>query len=120
MTTSQPLDLMTIKGRQQRAWSSGDYGKVGVTLLAIGELLSEAVDLRPRQRVLDVACGNGNASLAAARRFCEVVGIDYVPALLEEGNGRKPRVCGLSSARATPRTSPSRTPPSTWCSQPSA
>jgi SAM-dependent methyltransferase len=88
MTTTQPLDLTTIKGRQQRAWSSGDYGKVGVTLLTIGELLSEAVDLRPGQGVLDVACGNGNASLAAARRFCEVVGIDYVPALLEKGRER--------------------------------
>jgi SAM-dependent methyltransferase len=88
MTTTQSPDLTTIKGRQQKAWSSGDYGKVGVTLVVIGELLSEAVDLRPGQRVLDVACGNGNASLAAARRFCEVVGIDYVPMLLDEGRQR--------------------------------
>ena len=88
MTTTQPPHLTAIKGRQQKAWSSGDYGKVGVTLLVMGELLCEAVDLRPGQRVLDVACGNGNASLAAARRFCEVVGIDYVPMLLDEGRQR--------------------------------
>jgi len=88
MTTTQTPDLTAIKGRQQKAWSSGDYGKVGVTLLVIGELLCEAVDLHPGQRVLDVACGNGNTSLAAARRFCEVVGIDYVPMLLDEGRER--------------------------------
>ena len=88
MTTTQTPDLTTIKGRQQKAWSSGDYGKVGVTLLMIAEALAEAVDLHPGQRVLDVACGNGNASLAAARRFCEVVGIDYVPMLLDEGRQR--------------------------------
>ncbi len=88
MTTQQTPDLATIKGRQQKAWSAGDYGKVGVTLLAMGELLAEAVDLRPGQRVLDVACGNGNASLAAARRFCDVTGVDYVPMLLDEARKR--------------------------------
>src|SRR5919112_1108987 len=88
MTAPQTPDLKTIKGRQQKAWTSGDYGKVGVTLAMIGELLCEAVDPHPGQRVLDVACGNGNASLAAARRFCEVVGIDYVPTLLEQGRER--------------------------------
>ena len=88
MTTQQNPDLTAIKGRQQKAWSAGDYGKVGVTLLMIGELLAEAVDLRPGQRVLDVACGNGNTSLAAARRFGEVVGVDYVPMLLDEGRER--------------------------------
>jgi SAM-dependent methyltransferase len=95
MTATQNPDLRAIKGRQQKAWSSGDYGKVGVTLLVMGELLCEAVDLRPGQRVLDVACGNGNASLAAARRFCEVVGIDYVPMLLDEGRERA-RADGLA------------------------
>jgi SAM-dependent methyltransferase len=88
MTTTQSPDLSAIKGRQQKAWSAGDYGKVGVTLLMIAELLAEAVELRPGQRVLDVASGNGNTSLAAARRFCEVVGIDYVPMLLDEGRER--------------------------------
>jgi 2-polyprenyl-3-methyl-5-hydroxy-6-metoxy-1,4-benzoquinol methylase len=88
MTTPQPPDLAAIKGRQQKAWSSGDYGRVGVTLLVMAELLAEAADLKPGQRVLDVACGNGNASLAAARRFCDVTGIDYVPMLLEAARNR--------------------------------
>ena len=88
MTTQQTPDLTAIKGRQQKAWSAGDYGRVGVTLTMMGELLAEAVDLKPGQRVLDVACGNGNASLAAARRFCDVTGIDYVPMLLEEARKR--------------------------------
>ncbi len=84
----QPPELSAIKERQQKAWSSGDYGKPGVTLLIIAELLCEAVDLRSSQRVLDVATGNGNAALAAARRFCDVTGVDYVPTLLEEGRRR--------------------------------
>ena len=88
--TAQPQapDLTVIKERQQKAWSSGDYGKVGAKLVIMGELLCEAVDFRPGQRVLDVACGNGNTALAAARRFGEVVGIDYVPALLQEARER--------------------------------
>jgi SAM-dependent methyltransferase len=88
MMTTQTLDLTAIKGRQQKAWSSGDYGKVGATLTVIAELMAEAADLHPGERVLDVACGNGNTSLAAALRFCEVVGIDYVPMLLDEGRQR--------------------------------
>jgi 2-polyprenyl-3-methyl-5-hydroxy-6-metoxy-1,4-benzoquinol methylase len=64
---SEIPDLATIKERQQKAWSSGDYGKVGAKLVIMGELLCEAVDFRPGQRVLDVACGNGNTALAAAR-----------------------------------------------------
>ena len=88
MTTPQNPDLAAIKGRQQKAWSAGDYGKVGVTLVLMAELLAEAADLKAGQRVLDVASGNGNASLAAARRFTEVTAIDYVPMLLEEGRKR--------------------------------
>jgi SAM-dependent methyltransferase len=88
MTTPQTPDLETIKGRQQKAWSSGDYGKVGVLLLVMAEQLVEAADLQPGHRVLDVASGNGNASLAAARRFGEVTAVDYVPMLLEEGRKR--------------------------------
>jgi SAM-dependent methyltransferase len=87
-TQPQAPDLKAIKERQQKAWSSGDYGKVGAMLVIMAEMLCEAVDLRPGQRVLDVACGNGNAALAAARRFGEVVGVDYVPSLLEEGRER--------------------------------
>jgi ubiquinone/menaquinone biosynthesis C-methylase UbiE len=71
-TQYQVTDLATIKERQQKAWSTGDYGKVGAKLVLMGELLCEAVDLRPGQRVLDVACGNGNTALAAARRYGEV------------------------------------------------
>ena len=85
--TVQPHEpnLEAIKGRQQKTWSSGDYGKVGVTLVIMAKNLCEAADLRSGQQVLDVATGNGNAALAAARRFCDVIGIDYVPMLLEEG-----------------------------------
>jgi SAM-dependent methyltransferase len=82
------LDLATIKGRQKVAWSAGDYAVVGTTLQIVGESLCEAIDLRSNQRVLDVAAGNGNATLAAARRFADVVSTDYVGALLERGRER--------------------------------
>ena len=82
------MDTTTIKGRQQAAWASGDYSAVGARLPLVAELLCEAVDLRAGERVLDVACGNGNAALAAARRFCQVTGVDYVPALLERARQR--------------------------------
>ncbi len=84
----QRPDLAAIKERQQWAWASGDYAVFGATLLIMSELLCEAVDLRPGQRVLDVATGSGNAALAAARRFGEVTGIDYVPTLLGRGRER--------------------------------
>ena len=79
------IDFTAIKACQQAAWSSGDYGVVGTTLQIVGESLCEALDLRPGSRVLDVAAGNGNATLAAARRFCDVTSTDYVQALLEAG-----------------------------------
>ncbi len=82
------IDLGAIKRRQQTAWSCGDYAVVGTTLQIVGEMLCEAVDLRSNQRVLDVAAGNGNASLAAARRFADVISTDYVGALLERGRDR--------------------------------
>jgi SAM-dependent methyltransferase len=82
------MDIATIKERQQAAWASGDYSAVGTRLLLTAELLCEAVDLRAGERVLDVACGNGNAALAAARRFCQVTGVDYVPALLDRARQR--------------------------------
>lgn len=81
-------DLATIKTRQQAAWSSGDYAIVGSTLQIVGEQLCEALDLRAGQTVLDVAAGNGNATLAAARRWCEITSTDYVSALLERGRAR--------------------------------
>jgi SAM-dependent methyltransferase len=82
------MDVIAVKQRQQAAWSSGDYAAVGTRLLPTAELLCEAVDLRAGEHVLDVACGNGNAALAAARRFCVVTGVDYVPALLERARER--------------------------------
>ena len=84
---TQP-DLTAVKTRQQGAWSSGDYAVVGTTLQIVGETLCEALDLRAGQKILDVAAGNGNVTLAAARRWCEVVSTDYVPALLERGRER--------------------------------
>jgi ubiquinone/menaquinone biosynthesis C-methylase UbiE len=84
---SQP-DLTALKLRQHAAWSSGDYAVVGTTLQIVGEELCEALDLRSGQRVLDVAAGNGNVTMAAARRWCDVVSTDYVPSLLERGRLR--------------------------------
>jgi len=83
-----PADLTAVKTRQQGAWASGDYAIVGTTLQIVGEALCEALDLRAGQRVLDVAAGNGNMMLAAARRWCRVTSTDYVPALLERGKER--------------------------------
>src|SRR5688572_5221650 len=80
-----PIDLGAIKARQQVTWSSGDFGRVGVTLQVVGEALAEATGVNAGERVLDVAAGNGNASLAAARRFARVTSTDYVPELLEQG-----------------------------------
>src|SRR3546814_11328005 len=85
---STPIDLEAITARQQGAWSSGDYAVVGTTLQIVGEELCEALDLRAGEKVLDVAAGNGNVSLAAARRWCEVVATDYVPALLDRARER--------------------------------
>jgi len=83
-----PTDLDAVKARQHGAWSSGDYAVVGTTLQIVGEELCEALDLRSGQKVLDVAAGNGNASIAAARRWCNVTSTDYVPALLERASER--------------------------------
>lgn len=89
LSTPQPaVDLGALKSKQHLAWSSGDYAVVGTTLQIVGESLCEALDLRSGERVLDVAAGNGNATLAAARRWCDVVSTDYVPALLERGRTR--------------------------------
>jgi SAM-dependent methyltransferase len=76
------VDFSAIKQRQMNAWASGDYAVVGTTLQIVGEQLAEACDLRWDERVLDVAAGNGNATLAAARRGCRVTSTDYVPTLL--------------------------------------
>jgi SAM-dependent methyltransferase len=89
--TTSPVaapDFAAIKKRQQATWSAGDYAVVGITLQVVGERLCEAVDLRADERVIDVAAGNGNATLAAARQFAEVTSTDYVEALLERGKQR--------------------------------
>ena len=82
------IDLNALKTRQQAAWASGDYAVIGTTLQIVGEQLAESCDLRWDERVLDVAAGNGNATLAAARRGCQVVSTDYVESLLERGAER--------------------------------
>ena len=81
-------DLAAVKAKQQVMWASGDFAVIGTTLQIVGEQLCEAVDLRAGETVLDVAAGNGNATLAAARRFARVTSTDYVPALLERGRRR--------------------------------
>ena len=83
-----PLDYTAIKQRQQAVWSAGDYAIIGTTLQIVGERLCEAVDLCAGSSVLDVAAGNGNATLAAARRFARVTSTDYVGSHLEQGRER--------------------------------
>ena len=81
-------DLAAIKARQRATWSSGDYHMIGTQIQIVSELLIEALDIHSTERVLDVATGSGNAALAAARRGCDVTGVDYVPALLERARRR--------------------------------
>ena len=83
-----PTDLAAVKGKQQIAWSSGDYAVIGTTLQIVGEQLAEAAELNWDEDVLDVAAGNGNATLAAARRGCRVTSTDYVSTLLDNGSER--------------------------------
>ena len=106
-------DLAAIKQRQQATWSSGDYHMIGTQILVVSELLIEALDVHSTERVLDVATGSGNAALAAARRGCEVLGVDYVPALLDRAR-RRADAEGVTagSSRATPRRCRSTTPAS--------
>lgn len=87
ITATRP-DLTAIKARQQATWASGDYHMVGTQILLVSELLIEATDVHSTDLVLDVATGSGNAAMAAARRGCTVVGIDYVPSLLDRARRR--------------------------------
>lgn len=82
------VDYAAIKQRQQAMWASGDFSIIGTTLQIVGESLCEAAEVDAGSRVLDVACGNGNAALAAAHRFCRVTGLDYVPSLLARARER--------------------------------
>ncbi len=96
-STASP-DLEAFKAKQRITWASGDFAVIGSTLQIVGESLAEAADIRAGEQVLDVAAGNGNATLAAARRFAHVTSTDYVPELLEKG-----------AARAQPKASPLKT-----------
>jgi ubiquinone/menaquinone biosynthesis C-methylase UbiE len=87
-TRSPKPDMGAIKDRQQKTWTSGNYAMVGNLLVIMGERLCEAVDLRAGDKVLDVATGSGNTAISAARRFCEVTAIDYVPELIEQAKSR--------------------------------
>ena len=87
-TAATAPDFNAIKAKQQATWASGDFAVIGTTLNIVGESLAEAADVRAGERVIDIAAGNGNASLAAARRFAHVTSTDYVPALLENGKVR--------------------------------
>ena len=87
-SAAAPASPLSVKARQQAMWASGDFAVIGTTLQIVGEVLCEELDLRAGERVLDVAAGNGNATLAAARRFGRVTSTDYVPALLERGRLR--------------------------------
>jgi len=88
LNTPAKLDLAAVKQRQMATWSSGDYSVVGTTLQIVGESLAESCDIKWDERVLDIAAGNGNATLAAARRGAQVTSTDYVPSLLERGAER--------------------------------
>jgi 2-polyprenyl-3-methyl-5-hydroxy-6-metoxy-1,4-benzoquinol methylase len=86
--TAPTPDFAAIKQRQQATWASGDYHMIGTQILITAEQLFESLDVHSTERVLDVATGSGNAALAAARRGCDVIGIDYVPSLLERARER--------------------------------
>jgi len=88
-TLSTPTtDLAALKQRQQQTWASGDYSAIAARIVLVAEHLCDTADLRAGWHVLDVATGSGNAAIAAARHGCDVVGIDYVPSLLERGRAR--------------------------------
>ena len=94
-------DFAAIKARQQQAWATGDYAMIGHNVVLVSERLCHAVDLRAGQQVLDVATGSGNTALAAARHWCDVTGIDYVPALIgrcwtRRGRPGPPLACATS------------------------
>ena len=102
-------DYDAIKVRQQATWAAGNYAMIGTTLQIVGERLCEAVDLKAGERVLDVAAGNGNVTLAAARRFGLVTSTDYVASLLDQGRERAVAEClpvtfQMADAEALPFT----------------
>ena len=88
MSDTTAVDFGAVTQKQQQTWAKGDFHEVARSVIPVSELLVQTLNPRPGQRVLDVACGSGNAALAAARRYCEVSAIDYVPALVERGKVR--------------------------------
>ena len=117
-----PIDFAALKTRQQAAWASGDYAVIGTTLQIVGESLAEACDLRSDERVLDVAAGNGNATLAAARRGCtgHVDRLRRPRCSTAAPSARAPNAWTSSSRSPTSRRCPSPTRASTPCCRPSA
>ena len=115
-----PQLFTPVKARQQAKWASGGFAVIGTTLQIVGESLCEGVDLRAGESVLDVAAGNGNATLAAARRFASVTSTDYVPALLEGGR-RRAEAEGLAVSFESATRNPCRMKwrASTWSFPPS-
>ena len=84
----EPIDYQAMTQRQQATWATGDFNEIGHQVVPVSEALCKSVDPRPSQRVLDVACGSGNAALIFARRYCDVTGIDFVPALIDRAQAR--------------------------------
>jgi ubiquinone/menaquinone biosynthesis C-methylase UbiE len=82
------VDYGLVTQRQQETWATGDFHEVARQNVCMAEALCEAVDPHATDRVLDVACGSGTAALVAARRYCEVAGIDYVPELIDRARAR--------------------------------
>jgi SAM-dependent methyltransferase len=82
-------DYAAMTQAQQSTWSEGDFAMVANIVLYGAETLAESLQILPGEKVLDVACGSGNAALAAARRaWGNTTGADFVPALLERGRER--------------------------------
>ena len=102
------VDFAAVTGRQQMVWSLGDYGRVGSLLSWLGECLVEHLDIHSGERVLDVAAGNGNAALPAARRFADVLATDYVPDLLAEAGRSGPGGGRSRDAARVPQWRPDR------------
>jgi len=81
-------DFKKITENQKKVWNSGDFNQIARLNWGMSEKLVSEVDPKPRQRVLDVACGSGTAALVAERRFCEVTGLDYVSSLIDRARLR--------------------------------
>ena len=101
METKAP-DMSAVKERMRKVWTSGEYARIGNPLVLIGERLCEAADLRSGEKVLDVATGSGNTAISAARRFCEVTGMDLAEEWLEHARKRAEAPFPASGRTARP------------------